>query len=53
LLAEQSALQTLYDELSTLIAQYNTKVKEYNSSVLYNEKLNTIINSAKPNTNTL
>lgn len=47
LLREQDALKGLRDEINTMIDQYNAKVNEFNENVLYNEKLNQIVNSAK------
>ena len=47
LLAEQDALRGLLDEINAMIDQYNAKVGEYNENVLYNEKLNQIVNSVK------
>ena len=46
LIAEQNALEGLYNELNTLIDTYNSKVEVYNADVLRGEKLNTIINSS-------
>ena len=47
LLSEQDALKGLRDEINAMIDQYNVKVGEYNENVLYNEKLNRIVNSAE------
>ena len=46
LVAEQVALEGLYEEVNNLITDYNAKVEVYNADVLESEKLNTIINSA-------
>ena len=46
LVAEQLALEEMYEEINSLVADYNVKVEIYNADVLEKEKLNTIINSA-------
>lgn len=46
LVTEQTALETIYNEINNLISTYNAKVESYNADVLESEKLNTIINSA-------
>ena len=46
ILAEQSALDALYNEINQLIATYNQKVEIYNEYVIKNEKLNMVINSS-------
>ena len=45
LIAEQQALQALYDEISKLIDEYNAKVDKYNEDVISSNKLNQMINS--------
>ncbi|MBQ6355367.1 hypothetical protein IJJ18_03075 [Candidatus Saccharibacteria bacterium] len=47
LLAEQNALDEIYDELSAIVDRYNSKVDEYNSNVLSGEKLDNMMNSNK------
>jgi len=46
LVAEQTALEGLYDEISGLINTYNAKVEVYNADVMHGKKLNNVINSA-------
>ena len=46
LVAEQSALDALYEEVNNLVDEYNVRVEKYNSDVLESEKLNEIINSS-------
>lgn len=46
LLAEQAALEQLYNEINDLIAAYNAKVEIYNADVSHGEQLNNLINSA-------
>lgn len=45
LLAENSTLDNLYEELSKLVDEYNAKVDAYNNSILRGEELNGMINS--------
>lgn len=45
LMAEQSALMEIYNELDGLISEYNTKVDTYNEDVTYSKKLEGMINS--------
>lgn len=45
LLAEQAALDALYEELNANIETYNQKVEKYNSSLLRTKELENIINS--------
>ncbi len=45
LVAEQTNLNNLYDEIDHLIDEYNSKVEKYNANVLENENLQNIINS--------
>lgn len=45
LLAEQSALDALYDELNSDIDVYNQKVEKYNSNLLRTQNLENAINS--------
>lgn len=45
LLAENSALDNLYEELSKLVDEYNAKVDAYNNSILRGEELDSMINS--------
>ena len=45
LLAEQSALDDLYQEISDLIDEYNALVAEYNGNILRSETLESLINS--------
>lgn len=47
LVGEQNELEVFYNGLNGLIDQYNAKVEEYNAEVIYNEKLNNIINSSE------
>lgn len=47
LVAEQEALAAMYDEIDGMVEQYNGLVEKYNADVLYNDKLNTLINSSK------
>ena len=45
LVAKQSALDALYDEINTDIDTYNQKVEKYNNNLLRTEELENIINS--------
>ncbi len=45
LLAEQSALDTLYNEINTKIESYNEKVEKYNNNLLRTQDLENTINS--------
>ena len=45
LIARESALDTLNDEVNVLIDNYNDKVNEYNSNALESRRLQNIINS--------
>ena len=45
LLAEQSNLEEIYNDLNTTIEDYNKKVEEYNNSVLRTKDLENAINS--------
>ena len=45
LVAEQEALNMMYEELNALIEGYNIKVNEYNENVIKNQELNQKINS--------
>ena len=47
LLAEQNALNGIYEQINDLISDYNKKVEKYNSDVTRTEKLNAAINSSK------
>lgn len=47
LVAEQEALNLMYEEISGLVEAYNAKVEIYNADVLKSEKLNTVINSTQ------
>ena len=46
LVAEQNALEVLYNEINDLVDLYNTKVEAYNADVLRSENLNNMINSS-------
>ena len=45
LVAESSALDVLYEELSKLVDEYNAKVEAYNNSILRGEELDSMMNS--------
>lgn len=45
LVTEQSALESLYNEIDNLINEYNLRVEKYNSNVMKSKKLQNIINS--------
>lgn len=47
LIYEQDNLDTLYEEINSLISEYNIRVELYNADVTHSEKLNQIINSEK------
>lgn len=47
LTAERNALEALYTEVNGLVEQHNALVEKYNADVIYNEKLNSMINSSK------
>lgn len=47
LLNEQSALETIYNHINTLIDEYNIRVEKYNADVTRTDKLNQAINSTK------
>lgn len=46
LVAEQTALETLYNEINSKISQYNALVVEYNDNLLHGQILNQAINSS-------
>lgn len=46
LMQAQDALQNMYTEINGMVEQYNVLVEKYNADVLYNDKLNDMINSA-------
>lgn len=49
LMAEQEALDALYEEINGLVNEHNELVEKYNADVLRGEKLNEVINSnSKP-----
>ncbi|MBQ3436532.1 hypothetical protein IJG26_01070 [Candidatus Saccharibacteria bacterium] len=45
LIAEQQALENLYDEIDQLIEKYNDDVEKYNNDVLHSNRLMKIVNS--------
>ncbi len=45
LVAEQEALEAMYVEIGEMVERYNILVEKYNEDVLYNDKLNSLINS--------
>ncbi len=49
LVAEQAAVDALFENLNTLVNQYNSLVAEYNDNVLRGETLEQVINSNKSN----
>lgn len=48
LVAEQSALEVVYNNINSAINDYNTKVTEYNNNILRSETLENMINSNAP-----
>ena len=45
LLAEQTALEEMYNSINQLVDKYNQKVEQYNADATRTEKLNSLINS--------
>ena len=46
LLTEREMLEGMYAELNEMVKKYNELVEKYNADVLYNDKLNNMINSS-------
>lgn len=47
LLAKRDSLESLYNEINAMVAQYNKKVEEYNEYALHGQALNMAINSSE------